>query len=438
MSKNIVSSSFLCGSLALCLAVGLGCSSDNSGQGGSSSSASAGSTGSSVSSAGGGSSSAGASVSSAGGGGASAQSSSSASGGKSSAGGSTKIDSTASGGKSMTSTGTGGGGGGGTATGGTTNDGSTATGGSSKIGGTTGLGGAGGSGGATSKTGGTSGGGTSATATGGTATGGTGGSTGATGGAKTSDGCGKTPSKFKSATVGQASPVNSISVGNKNREFLVRWPSNYKNDTPYRLHLGLHGYGGNLAENGRDNFGLWSLSKDTTIFVTLAAVGGSWDFTGDLAYVDEVVKQVESEFCIDTSRVMLEGFSQGGGMSWVLTCSRPGVYRAVVGHSAGSPNFTPPTNCSPVAYLGSLGLTDIEGNSQATQTDRFAKANGCTMEDLPTAPKGGHICTPYKGCPAAFPVIWCSYDGGHGFTPTDSGKSTTWVPQTVWDFLSPL
>jgi hypothetical protein len=60
------------------------------------------------------------------------------------------------------------------------------------------------------------------------------------------------------------------------------------------------------------------------------------------------------------------------------------------------------------------------------------------METLPTAPKGGHICTPYKGCPAAFPVIWCSYDGGHGFTPTDSGQSKTWVPQTVWDFLSPL
>jgi poly(3-hydroxybutyrate) depolymerase len=435
MSKNIVSSSFPFGFLAACLALGLGCSSDTSGQGGSSSSASAGRTGSTVSSAGGGSSSAGGSVSSGGGGGTSAKASSSASGGKSSEGGSSTVDSTASGGKSMASTGTGGSSGaGGTATGGATIEGSTATGGSSKTGGTTGLGGVGGSGGAPSKTGGTNGGGMSASATGGTATGGT----GATGGAKPSDGCGKTPSKFKNAAVGQATPVNTVSVGGKSREFLVRWPSNYKNDTPYRLHLGLHGYGGNLAENGKDNFGLWSLSKDTTIFVTLAAVGGSWDFTGDLAYTDEVVKQIESEFCIDTSRVMLEGFSQGGGMSWVLTCSRPGVYRAVVGHSAGSPNFTPPTNCTPVAYLGSLGLTDIEGNSQATQTDRFAKANGCTMENLPTAPKGGHICTPYKGCPAEFPVIWCSYDGGHGFTPTDQGASKTWVPQTVWDFLSPL
>jgi poly(3-hydroxybutyrate) depolymerase len=267
----------------------------------------------------------------------------------------------------------------------------------------------------------------------------TGGSAGAgtPGGSKMSAGCGKTTSMLKSASVGAVTPVNTVSVGGKNRDFLVRWPSDYKNDTPYRLHVGLHGYGGNLSENGKDNFGLWSLSKNSTIFVTLGAVSGSWDATADLAYADEVLKQVEGELCIDTSRVMLEGFSMGAAMAWIITCSRPGVFRAVVGHSGGGVSPVPST-CSPVAYLGSLGLSDVEGNSQATQTDRFAKADGCTIENLPTAPKGGHICTPYKGCPTEFPVVWCSYDGGHGFQPTDSGKSATWMPAEVWSFLSPL
>jgi predicted esterase len=249
-----------------------------------------------------------------------------------------------------------------------------------------------------------------------------------------SAGCSKTPT-LKSATIGAATPVNTVSVGGTSRDFLVRWPSDYKNDTPYRLHMGLHGAGGNLSENGKDNFGLWSLSKNTTIFITLAAVGGSWNATADLAYADAVLAQVESELCIDTSRVMLEGFSMGGAMSWVITCSRPGVFRAVVGHSGGGVSPIPAT-CSSVAYLGSLGLSDISGNSQATQTDRFAKADGCTIENLPTAPNGGHLCTNYKGCPTAFPVVWCSYDGGHGFQPTDSGQSTTWMPAEVWSFLS--
>jgi poly(3-hydroxybutyrate) depolymerase len=285
-------------------------------------------------------------------------------------------------------------------------------------------------GGSSAKTGGTGAGGS---INGGSAVDGGGGG-GSPGGAKPSDGCGKTPPTLKSATVGQATPVNTISVGGKSREFLVRWPSNYKNDTPYRLHMGLHGYGGNLSENGKDNFGLWSLSKDTTIFVTLSAVGGSWDGPSDLLYADAVLKQVESELCIDTSRVMLEGFSMGGAMSWYLTGSRPGVFRAVVGHSGGGVGGIPAL--SPVAYLGSLGTQ--EGNGQNTQTDQFAKANGCTIETLPRAETGKHVCTPYKGCKEGFPVTWCSYDGGHGFQDTDSGSSSTWVPQAVWDFLSPL
>lgn len=83
-----------------------------------------------------------------------------------------------------------------------------------------------------------------------------------------------------------------------------------------------------------------------------------------------------------------------------------------------------PTSCRPVAYFGSVGLGE-SGNSQTTQTDQFAKWNGCTIETLPTAAKGSHVCTSYTGCPALDPVRWCSYDGGHTSAPTDSGQSTS-------------
>jgi len=248
------------------------------------------------------------------------------------------------------------------------------------------------------------------------------------------DGCGKAPPTLKSATVNQATPVNTISVGGASRQFLVRWPTSYDNKKAYPLHIGLHGANGNISEDGRDNFGLWTLSNGSVVFVTLAAVGGLWSATSDLAYAEAVVKQVESELCIDTSKVVLEGFSQGAAMSWYLTGSRPGVFRAVVGHSGGGVSGIPAL--SPVAYLGSLGTG--EGGGQNTQTDQFAKANGCTIDTLPRAETGTHVCTPYKGCKDGFPVTWCSYDGGHGFQDTDSGSNTTWVPQEVWKFLSPL
>jgi hypothetical protein len=93
-------------------------------------------------------------------------------------------------------------------------------------------------------------------------------------------------------------------------------------------------------------------------------------------------------------------------------------------------------SCEPVAYFGSLGLQENGGGAQAGQTDYFAMANGCTVEMLPAAPGGGHVCTDYAGCPAGHPVRWCSYDGGHTPLPNDSGKSSSWMPEEVWAFLS--
>jgi poly(3-hydroxybutyrate) depolymerase len=322
----------------------------------------------------------------------------------------------------------------GTSTAGTSTGGGGATSGGSGGGGTSNAGAnSGGAGGSAGGGGGASG---AAGTGGGAAGGGSAGSagTGSGDGVKMSEGCNKAPATLKSATVNQATPVNTIMVGGQNRQFLTRWPTDYDNKKAYPLHIGLHGANGNISENGRDNFGLWSLSEGSTIFVTLAAMGGLWSATSDLAYADAVLKQVESELCIDTSKVVLEGFSQGAAMSWYLTGSRPGVFRAVIGHSGGGVQGIPAL--SSVAYFGSLGTG--EGGGQNTQTDQFAKANGCTIETLPRAETGKHVCTPYKGCKDGFPVTWCSYDGGHGFQDTDSGANGSWVPEAVWAFLTPL
>jgi poly(3-hydroxybutyrate) depolymerase len=289
--------------------------------------------------------------------------------------------------------------------------------------------------------GGTASGGASAggVSSGGGASGGTLGSGGAASGgvsagggdAKRSEGCGKTPSLKNSASTPNQ---NTLTVSGANRQYLVRWPTNYDNTRPYRLILGFHGAGGSDTDVAPSYFGLFSLSNNSTIFVAPSAAGGIWNASTDVAFVDQILKTVEADLCIDTSRVELEGFSQGGAMVAILACQRPGVFRAAVGHSRGG--LAAPTTCQAIPYLGSLGLNDIGGNSQATQTDAFAKWNTCTVTTMPLAPSGGHVCTHYTNCPAGKPVIFCSFDGPHTASPTDSGKATSWMPQEVWTFLS--
>jgi len=267
--------------------------------------------------------------------------------------------------------------------------------------------------------------------TGGIATGGVAGSTTARGG---SAGTGGEDAPVPSPGCGATATLQSGTITLGSRNYILNVPADYDSDHPYRLILGFHGANGRASDVAGDYFGLLPLSAGSTIFVAANADGGLWSAATDVAYVDQILEQVTAALCIDTSRIMMEGFSQGAAMAWTIACSRPNVYRAMVGHSGGG--VASPTTCEPIAYLGSLGLSDIGGNSQATQTDPFARWNGCTVETLPTAPAGSHVCTDYAGCPATDPVRWCSYDGGHTASPTDAGQSRSWMPEEVWAFVS--
>jgi len=342
--------------------------------------------------------------------------------------------------------------GGQTGTGGKTGGGGTAsTGGAETAGGTTSAGGSTGAGGETTRDGGpgrdgraAGGSGTGGSGAGGSTGGGTGGSTGgeADGGAgpAQSAGCGKTPSSsLKNSPSNTSFTQNNLTVSGTSRQFIIRWPDDYKNTTPYRLIIGLHGAGGKGADvagaTSKEGpyFGLWDLSKGSTIFIAPSAGGSNhyWDATSDTAFVKAILELVEGELCIDTSRVMLEGFSQGAAMSWTLACGLGG-FRAAVGHSGGG--VANPTKCDPIAYFGSGGTK--ESVTQTSQSDQFAKWDGCTIETFAAAPSGGHACNDYKNCSAGHPVRWCPFDDSHMPDPADSGKSTSWMPSEVWPFIS--
>lgn len=341
--------------------------------------------------------------------------------------------------------------GGTTSAGGRTGAGGMGVGGTASMGGATASGGAGesggrggaaGSGSGGAGTGGMGNGGSGAAGTGSGGTGTAGTSGGVDGGVAMSSGCSKTPTLKNSP--GTTINYNKVASG---RQYILRLPDNYDNNHPYRLILSYHWATGSASQvfnchtEGIDCyttqspfFGLLALANNSTIFIAPDGTGGLWSNTGgaDVTFTDDILKQVEDNLCIDTSRVELEGFSMGGAMTITLLCQRPGVFRAGVAHSAGGQPM--PTTCQPVPYFASLGSQEAGG--QTSTADFFAKTNGCTAETLPKAPTGGHVCTDYKGCSAGHPVHWCPFDGGHTPSPVDSGQSTTWMPKEVWSFLS--
>ncbi|MGP3961840.1 cellulose binding domain-containing protein [Nonomuraea sp. 3N208] len=261
----------------------------------------------------------------------------------------------------------------------------------------------------------------------------------------TTAGCGKAPT-LRSGT-------QSIQTSGKNRSFILRLPDNYQNNTPYRLIFGFHWRGGTAADvdsGGTSGYpwsfyGLRQLSNNGAIFVAPQGFNNGWANSNgeDVTFVDDMIRLIEADLCVDTSQRFATGFSYGGGMSFSLACSRPTVFRAVAVFSGAQLS-----GCSdgtqPVAYMGLHGIGDTVLNISQGRSlrDRFVRNNGCTAQNPPEPSSGSrsHIVTTYSGCRAGYPVVWAAFDNGHMPGPVDGTYAesgvTTWTKGEVWKFFS--
>jgi poly(3-hydroxybutyrate) depolymerase len=335
--------------------------------------------------------------------------------------------------------------------------GASAMGGMLAAGGQTGLGGTRASGGALGRDAGSDvGTGTGGAAAGGqSGTGGSGMPSDAGGGSSTatrSAGCGKSPTL--------TSGSRTISSGGQNRSFMLRIPANYDNSHPYPLAFAFHWNGGTMGDvdGGGTSGYTWSYyglreqadasTNSRMIFVAPQGNGNGWANSNgqDLTFVDDMMKQIEADLCVDTSRRFAMGFSYGGGMSYAIACARATTFRAVAVY-AGAQLSGCTDGSKPIAYIGVHGITDPTCNISGGRSlrDRFVKNNGCTAQSPPEPSEGSrtHVCTSYTGCASGYPVRWCAFDGGgHTPAPVDGqamdsgGGDKTWTKAEVWKFFT--
>ncbi len=296
-----------------------------------------------------------------------------------------------------------------------------------------------------------------------------------------SSGCGKT-STLTFTTVPGESGQNvgtgeggyvTIQSGGGTRGFALRLPANYDRNKPYWLIFGFHWNGGTSkdVDTGGSNgyvmahFGLQKLSNNGAIFVAPQGLGNGWGNSSgqDLKFVDDMVALIENNYCVDTTHILTNGFSYGGGMSYELACARAKVFRGAAIYEGAQLSGCDGGN-DPIALWQMVGLTDTTCpmNLATPIRDRFVRNNGCTAQSPPQPPNpppylspGGHVCTDYAGCSAGHPLRWCVHQSGHGnavvdgtsdlynscATPPKTCSSTcpcTWVPADVWSFFTAL
>lgn len=278
-----------------------------------------------------------------------------------------------------------------------------------------------------------------------------GGASGGTGGSAPADpralgnapvpsaGCGKNLGSLKSGT-------HKIMSAELERSFIVSLPDDYDPNRPYRLVYGMHWMGGSAGAVNNDGwFRLKPFDTDhSTIWVAPQGYTNQSPWRGgddkDHTFFEELTDKLESELCVDTSRIFSVGFSFGAMFTNSLAQTQQSRLRGVVVYATADYNIYFPKNTGqPLAYMGVHGLTDdlCPISSGRNSKNRFVDNNGCTKPaSVPEATSGGsHVSYDYE-CDERYPVKWATFSGSHVDQPVDPGQTKTWVPAESWDFIT--
>jgi polyhydroxybutyrate depolymerase len=184
---------------------------------------------------------------------------------------------------------------------------------------------------------------------------------------------------FSCNLFGQTNITGSIIHQTYQREYSVHLPTGFNLSTQRALVLNLHGGSGNMIS--AQGFSLMNPVADQNNFVVvypqgygIASSGYSWadgrntsaDQAGidDVGFIDNLISYLVTTYNIDTNRIYICGFSNGGFMLQRLACQLSGRFAAM-------------------ASLGSSMDTNLYQNCNPSKPIPFAFFNGTSDPQVP-------------------------------------------------------
>jgi len=133
-------------------------------------------------------------------------------------------------------------------------------------------------------------------------------------------------------------------------------------------------------------------------------------------YFDQVMAQVEDNYCVDRRKIFAAGTSSGAWLSNYLACARGNRVRGTAADSGGL-QFDHGTCTGGAAVMnmpGDAGSAKDQAGHEigaAQARDMFIELNGCSKTPTPMSFGQANNCDFYGGC--ASPVVWCNVGGTH-------------------------
>ena len=281
-----------------------------------------------------------------------------------------------------------------------------------------------------------------------------------------------------------ASRTGTFMSGGETRSYTEFIPDTHS-AAPRPLIIVLHGRTGSGSGMARLTDFNTLAERENIVMLYPDGLGGEWNYTrgipgypagapDDVRFLADLVDKISGEQAIDTKRIYVAGFSNGGFMTERLACAAPERYAAFASVSAagfGGMNLVCPERypASPVRLLFIHGTADtnipwnglartVQGRSipilySVSDTLAFwADAIGCeadiTSQEPPAKsrnPRTEIRLLKFKGCPVGSALeLYAIGGGGHtwpgrpGFLPEEfAGVTSTELEatQAIWDFF---
>jgi polyhydroxybutyrate depolymerase len=261
------------------------------------------------------------------------------------------------------------------------------------------------------------------------------------------------------------------------RTVVIHIPYRYDGNVETPVVLDLHGTESTAADEER--LSAMDEMSDASGFIVVypqgsipAGSGFDWNIPGepldggvpvpatapdDVAFLYNLIVQLPNDYCVNTRRVFVTGFSDGARMASQLACEASTVVAAV----APVDGLRFPTPCASVrkvpviAFFGTDDRVDpYNGNGQAYWTysvpeaaRRWAANNGCAATPTITQPSAGVSLSAYGGCITSSSIELYTITGmGHQWPdgrPVSAKMLRSDGPQSsaidadrfIWDFF---
>lgn len=229
-----------------------------------------------------------------------------------------------------------------------------------------------------------------------------------------------------------------VSSGER-RSYLLYVPETYDPSAPAPLVISLHGFAQWPAHQMQLTH--WNDLADEYGFLVVHPSGSffplRWRLSGtpgtdldpdlDVTFLSELIDEIAAEYNIDRARVYANGLSNGGGMTFLLSC-RLSDRIAAIGMVAGA-YVTPWEECRPTRPVPAIvfhGTADpivpyqggpvrgFELPSVPGWVDMLAQRNGCSAEPLDLPAQGQVTGVRFTGC-AADVLFYTVAGGGHSW-----------------------